>query len=205
MKRNSLLRTIIVNIGISFFFTAIIVVTIYSFFSDDIYSFISRINQTVMSTNTRLDSVSYDHEHKRLTKYPEYGAKYAYIDIPAIELHLPVYNGDSMDLLQHGVGQYVGSYFPGEGGSTLLAAHNNKGFFQRIDELQKGDIITIKANYGEFTYIVDSYQIVSEKDLDVFLIQDDKERLILYTCYPIRTKTIGRKTQRYVIYAYRDR
>ena len=205
MLRESLLKNFVKNLGLSFFFAAIIIVIIYGFFSDDIYYYSALLNQTVISNSSRLNIVSFDENSGRLAKYPEYGAKYADILIPAIDLKLPIYNGDTLDILRYGVGQYVGSYFPGEGGTTLLAAHNNKGYFQRIDELKKGDIITIKANYGEFIYEVDSYKIVSEKDLDAFLIQDEKERLILYTCYPIRKRIIGRKTQRYVVYAYRNR
>ena len=84
-----------------------------------------------------------------------------------------------------------------------MAAHNNEGFFHEIDRLVKGSKITLETTYGTFTYEVDSYKVVKETDLDAFPIQDEKEMLIMYTCYPIRYGVVGRRTERYVVYSHR--
>ena len=65
------------------------------------------------------------------------------------------------------------------------------------------DIIEIETEYGKFKYKVNNYKVVSEKDLDSFTIQNQREILILYTCYPINRQVVGRRTQRYLVYAYR--
>ena len=45
-----------------------------------------------------------DTEKKTLENYPEYGTKYGTIEIPKIDVNLPVYYGDSLDILKKGVG-----------------------------------------------------------------------------------------------------
>ena len=71
--------------------------------------------------------------------------------------------------------------------------------FRRFSELQKGDKITIKATYGEYTYNIYDMQIIKETETDKIPIQDEKEILMVYTCYPFNN--IGYATHRYVVYA----
>ena len=59
-----------------------------------------------------------------IKNYPEYGSKYAKIQIPKININLDVYYGDTMEILKKGVGHSSGSYFPGEGGSIIYMGHN---------------------------------------------------------------------------------
>ena len=68
-----------------------------------------------------------------------------------------------------------------------------------IYQLTAGDTITIKASYGTFTYKVREGKVISDKDMDSLPIQNKKEELMLYTCWPVTT--IGFKSKRYVIYA----
>ena len=51
-------------------------------------------------------------EDNKLKNYPEYGTSYATINIPKININLPVYYGDTMEILKKGVGHSSGSYFP---------------------------------------------------------------------------------------------
>jgi len=200
------IRVFATNIAISFFFASIFIVCFYVLFNDKITAYTNLINTTAVKSvgsSNENKSISLDVKAKRLTSYPEYGKKYATLKIPAIELELPIYYGDNLSILRYGVGHYAGSYFPGEGGSIILAAHNTKGFFQRFEELNVGDEVTIEANYGTFKYKIDSYKVVKETDLDSFPVQDEEELLIMYTCYPINKSVIGRRTQRYVVYAIR--
>ena len=131
--------------------------------------------------------------------YPEYGTQYATIEIPQIDIDLPVYFGDTMELLKKGVGHSSGSYFPGEGGSIIYMGHNSKKVFRRFGELKIGDEITIKANYGEFKYQIYDTQIVEETETYKLPIQENEEKLMIYTCYPFNN--IGYATHRYVVYA----
>ena len=196
------IKKIIANkIAISFFISSIIILMIYVFLFNKISYYTSIINTTAININKKNTITKYDKENKRLIGYPTYGEKYADLLVNTIDLNLPIYHGDSLTILKSGVGHYAGSYFPGEGGTVILAAHNTKGFFNRFEEIQLDDIVTISANYGTFKYKVYDTKIVNETDLDAFKIQDKEERLIMYTCYPINKSIIGRKTKRYVVYA----
>ena len=77
--------------------------------------------------------------------------------------------------------------------------HNSKKVFRNFSKLEKGDLINIKANYAEFSYKVYDTKIVKETDLDALPIQQEKEILMIYTCYPFNN--IGYATQKYVVYA----
>lgn len=196
-------KTFATYVAISFFFTAIFSLLITVFFYEKINYYITLINTTTVKEYNVEKEIVYNKEAKRLIEYPDYGKKYANLIIPSIDMNLPVFHGDNLTILKSAVGHYAGSYFPGEGGTVLLAAHNTKGFFQRLEELKKGDEITIDTIYGTFKYSVDSYKVVKETDLEAFPFQKERELLIMYTCYPINRSVVGRKTERYVVYAYR--
>ncbi|MBR3897716.1 MAG: class D sortase [Bacilli bacterium] len=144
--------------------------------------------------------VKFDNAQKKMTSIPSYGSKYGTIKIDKINLDLPLYYGDNEEILSYGIGHYAGSYFPGEGGSVILAGHNDPGYFEKILELGNNDKIVLDLNYGKFDYQIYETRIVSENDLSAFPIQDNEERLILYTCYPLG---VGHKTERFVVYAHR--
>ena len=138
-------------------------------------------------------------DNNKITNYPEYGTEYATIKIPKIDVDLPVYYGDTLEVLKKGVGHSSGSYFPGEGGSIVYMGHNSKKVFRRFSELQIGDEIKITTSYGEYTYKIYDMELINETDVDKLPIQRDKEILMIYTCYPFNN--VGYATQRYVVYA----
>lgn len=140
-----------------------------------------------------------DTEKKTLENYPEYGTQYATIEIPRIDANLPVYFGDTLEILKKGVGHSSGSYFPGEGGSILYMGHNSKKVFRRFSELQIGDEIKVTTTYGEYNYKIYDMQLIKETELEKVPIQREEEILMIYTCYPFNN--VGYATQRYVVYA----
>ena len=91
-------------------------------------------------------------DNNKITNYPEYGTEYATIKIPKIDVDLPVYYGDTLEVLKKGVGHSSGSYFPGEGGTIIYMGHNSKKVFRRFSELQKGNEIDLN-DYLENTSI----------------------------------------------------
>ena len=199
---NNNIKKIIANkVVLSFFISSIIILIIYVTIYNKIVYYANIINTTSISINTRNKDIKYDINTKRIISYPAYGDKYANLLIDSINLNLPIYHGDNMSILSIGVGHYAGSYFPGEGGTVVLAAHNTEGFFKRFEELKINDIVKIKSNYGEFTYNITDIKILNEKEMNASIIEDDKELLIMYTCYPINENIIGRRTKRYVVYA----
>ena len=154
---------------------------------------------SIDTSNKSTKQTEYDKTKNKLKVYPEYGTQYATIEIPNINVNLPVYFGDTLEVLKKGVGHSSGSYFPGEGGSIIYMGHNSKNVFRRFSELQIGNEITVKTSYGNFKYQIYDMQIVEETDTEKLPIQTDEERLMVYTCYPFNN--IGYATQRYVVYA----
>lgn len=159
---------------------------------------VSKIAITTNKNKTEEKTII-NEEKKSLENYPEYGTQYATIEIPRIDAELPVYFGDTLEILKKGVGHSSGSYFPGEGGSILYMGHNSKKVFRRFSELQIGDEIKITTTYGEYNYKIYDMQLINESDTDKVAIQRDEEILMVYTCYPFNN--IGYATQRYVVYA----
>lgn len=134
-----------------------------------------------------------------LINYPTYGSKYATIKIDSIGLELPVYYGANYTILKSGVAHDENSFFPGEGGSIILAGHNFSSFLGDLPKAKIGDKIELETNYGNFTYEIYDTKIVKETAVDEVPIQDEKEILMIYTCWPINN--IGHASERYVVYA----
>ena len=199
-KRNFRVSILAINIAISFFLASIFIVIVYYLGEEKINYYAALIN-TVTVNESKENEAVFSQDAKRLIGLPTYGKRFGKIIAKSIDLELPLYHGDNLKILRLGIGHYAGSYFPGEGGSIILAGHNNKGVFNRLEELKKGDNVIIEANYGTFTYEVYDSKVVKETDLDAFPIEKEEEILVMYTCYPINRSVIGRKTERLVVYA----
>lgn len=193
------IKATIINIIVALFSTVVIFVSIYLFFGHEIDSVISLINKFAIDTENKKEILTTMDENNRIKNYPEYGTQYATIEIPKIDVNLPVYFGDTLDVLKKGVGHSSGSYFPGEGGSIIYMGHNSKKIFRRFSELEVNDEITVKTNYGEYKYKIYYMQIIKETELEKMPIQREKEILMIFTCYPFNN--IGYTTERYVVYA----
>lgn len=185
--------------------TACIMAGIKLLFGKKIETILILANKVSVSSNQDKiqEKTIINEEKKSLENYPEYGTQYATIEIPRIDAELPVYFGDTLEILKKGVGHSSGSYFPGEGGSILYMGHNSKKVFRRFSKLQIGDKIKVTTTYGEYNYTIYDMQLINETDTDKVPIQRNEEILMIYTCYPFNN--IGYATQRYVVYAKLDK
>ena len=177
----------------------VIIGGIYLLFGQEVNETFSIISKVAIDIENKKVEQTKMTEENTLENYPEYGTQYATIKIPRINVDLPVYFGDTLEVLKKGVGHSSGSYFPGEGGSIIYMGHNSKNMFRRFSELQIGDEMTVTTSYGEYTYKIYDMQLIKETDVDKLPIQKEKEILMVYTCYPFNN--IGYATQRYVVYA----
>lgn len=194
------LKATIMSIIVALLITGLLVLGIYLFLGQEIGDIFSLVNKvSITDTKKEQGETKLSADKKVLENYPEYGTKYATLEINKINVNLPVYYGDTLDVLKKGVGHSSGSYFPGEGGSIIYMGHNSKKMFRRFSELQKGDIIKVTTTYGEYNYKIYDMQLIKETEIDKLPIQKDKEILMVYTCYPFNN--IGYATQRYVVYA----
>lgn len=195
------IKATILNVIVALIFIAIILFTVNFVFGakiEETVSLASKISIDIKADKADIKPIEIS-DKGVIKNYPNYGTKYADIQIPKIDVDLPVYFGDTLEILKKGVGHSTGSYFPGEGGSIVYMGHNSKKVFRRFSELQIGDEITVKATYGTYKYKIYDMKLVKETDIDQIPIQDKKEILMVYTCYPFNN--IGYATQRYVVYA----
>ena len=193
-------KATISSIIVALFVTAVILGIIKLFFGQKIGEIFLLVNKVSINIeNKKEEPTKINVEKKTLENYPEYGTKYGTIEIDKIGVNLPIYYGDTLEILKKGVGHSSGSYFPGEGGTIIYMGHNSKKMFRRLGELQKGNEIKVTTTYGEYTYQIYDMQLIKETELDKLPIQNEKEILMLYTCYPFNN--VGYATQRYVVYA----
>ncbi|MFR7452519.1 MAG: class D sortase [Gemmiger sp.] len=133
--------------------------------------------------------------------YPNEGDRYATITIEGTEVNAPVYYGDNTTILNQGVGTYKDDSragIPGESKTILLAGHNNT-FFNDLQSVEVGDIVTIETHYGTYTYTVEECKVLEYNDTSAYDFTRTDENLILYTCYPF--DALGFTSQRYFVYA----
>lgn len=194
-------KATISSIIVALLITGLLIIVIKLFLGQEIGEIFSLVNKVsiTIDENKVQEQTTISEENKTLENYPEYGTQYATIKIDKIDLELPVYFGDTLEILKKGVGHSSGSYFPGEGGSIIYMGHNSKKMFRRFSELQIGNEIKITTNYGEYTYKIYDMQLIKETEVDKLPIQREKEILMIYTCYPFNN--VGYATQRYVVYA----
>ena len=193
------IKATIISIIVALFITGAIIFAGYLFLGARIEEAISLVNKVSINIENKEAKETVMNEQNKIQNYPEYGTQYATIEIPKIDVDLPVYFGDTLEILKKGVGHSSGSYFPGEGGSIIYMGHNSKKMFRRFSELQLGNEITVKTSYGEYKYKIYDMQLIKETELEKLPIQKEKEILMVYTCYPFNN--IGYTTQRYVVYA----
>lgn len=124
------------------------------------------------------------------------GETVGYLEVPSLEMELPVLEGVDDATLAKGVGHHPETAFPGQGDRIFLAGHNDTTF-SKISKLQKGDEVVLYLANGSYRYVMQSSEIVDYKDTRV-LESTKQESLVVSTCYPFYNVTDS--TKRYLIY-----
>lgn len=122
------------------------------------------------------------------------GGIMAYVDIPKINVYLPVQHGTDADTLEKSVGHVVGTSLPVGGSSThaVLSAHSglaSSKLFSDIDQLAEGDTFYIHVLGDTLAYKVDSINTVLPTDTRLLQIGDGKDYVTLVTCTPFGVNT----------------
>ena len=142
------IKATIIQLIVALFITSGILALGYFLLGATVEENLSLLNKISLDIGERKDEEIVVSEENKIINYPEYGTKYASIEIPKIDVNLPVYFGDTLEVLKNGVGHSSGSYFPGEGGSIIFLGHNYPKFFRRFSELQIGNEIYVKQHMG---------------------------------------------------------
>ena len=122
------------------------------------------------------------------------GGVMCYIDIPKINVYLPVQHGTDAETLERTVGHVVGTSLPVGGSSThaVLSAHSGMAsvkLFSDIDQLAEGDTFYIHVLGEVLAYEVDDINTVLPTDTRLLQIEDGKDYVTLVTCTPFGVNT----------------
>lgn len=117
-----------------------------------------------------------------------------YLDIPKIDVHLPIYQGTEERELQSGCGWWIGTSLPtgGEGTHCVLTGHTGltkAKMFTDIDQLEPGDTFTLSVLDRVLTYEVDQILTVLPDDIEPLQVEPGKDYVTLYTCTPYGINT----------------
>lgn len=114
------------------------------------------------------------------------GDPIAKIQIPRIGVDSVVVQGTSRDDLKKGPGHYPSTPIPGQVGNAAIAGHRTTygGPFNRLDELQAGDLILTQSLVGESVYVVTEVIVVEPTDVGVVADTPGEPWLTLTTCNP---------------------
>lgn len=117
-----------------------------------------------------------------------------YIQIPSINVNLPIYHGTSDGVLQVAVGHVEWSSLPTGGESTHCVLSGHRGLpsarlFTDLDELEVGDYFTMNILDETLTYEVDLIRIVEPNEVNTLTIEEGKDYVTLVTCTPYGVNT----------------
>jgi sortase A len=126
-----------------------------------------------------------------------------YIEIPSIDVSLPIYHGTDEAILQIAVGHIEGSSLPVGGESTHCVLSGHRGLpsaklFTDLDQLTEGDYFMLQVLDETLTYEVDQILIVDPNEVDALAIEEGKDYCTLVTCTPY-----GINTQRLLVRGHR--
>ena len=126
------------------------------------------------------------------------------LEIPTMQLTMPVYLGASDNHLAAGAAVLGNTSAPigGDDTNCVIAGHRGwKGadYFRHIDKLAVGDTVTLTNLWEILTYTVVDIRIIQPHEVDMVKIQQGRDLLTLITCHPYASG--GR--QRYVVYCER--
>lgn len=117
-----------------------------------------------------------------------------YVEIPAIQMRLPIYHGCTENELSKGAGHLPSSSLPVGGKSThaVLAAHSGRAdskMFTDLDQVKEGNLVYLYVLNKTLTYEVDQITVTMPDDTDAIQIIDGEDLLTLLTCTPYGTNT----------------
>lgn len=112
-----------------------------------------------------------------------------YIEIPCIDVLLPVYHGVDDSVLAVATGHIEWTSLPVGGKSSHCVISGHRGLpsaklFTNLDRVAEGDIFTLSVLDRVLTYEVDRILIVEPGDTESLMIEDGKDYCTLVTCTP---------------------
>lgn len=117
-----------------------------------------------------------------------------WIEIPQIQVTLPIYHGTSENALQKGAGHLEGSSLPvgGTDTHTVISAHRglpSKKMFTDLDQLETGDLFYIHVFQKILAYQITEIETVRPDETGPLAIRKGEDLATLVTCTPYGMNT----------------
>ena len=117
-----------------------------------------------------------------------------YVEIPKLELQLPIYHGTEEEVLQKGIGHLIGSSLPigGAGCHPVLTGHSGVAgmrLFSDLDQLAPGDVFFLHVLGEALAYRVVEINTVLPYETDLLLAVPGEDLCTLVTCTPFGVNT----------------
>lgn len=117
-----------------------------------------------------------------------------YVEIPKINVFLPIYHGTSIEVLSMGAGHLENTSLPigGESTHSVISAHSaypSETFFDYLTDLEEGDAFYIHVLNRTLKYEVDKIRVVLPEDTSDLHIYDGEDYVTLLTCTPFSVNT----------------
>ena len=112
-----------------------------------------------------------------------------YLEIPEIDVVLPIYHGTDETILQIAIGHLEWTSLPVGGESSHCVVSGHRGLpsaklFTDLDKLVEGDIFMFRVLDEVLTYEVDQILIIEPHEVQHLQIQEGKDLCTLVTCTP---------------------
>ena len=117
-----------------------------------------------------------------------------YINIPKVDVMLPIYHGTEEDVLQIAIGHLSPTSLPVGGDTCHCVVSGHRGLpsarlFTDIDKMVEGDTFTMTVLNRTVTYEVDQIRIVEPTDLSDLQMVKKSDFCTLVTCTPYGINT----------------
>ena len=117
-----------------------------------------------------------------------------YIQIPVIDVNLPIYHYSTEETLLKGCGHIFGSSLPvgGKSSHAVITAHRglpSAELFSELDKVHEGDKFFLKVLDQTLAYEVDQTEVVDPSDTRSLAIERGKDYVTLVTCTPYGVNT----------------
>lgn len=151
-------------------------------------------NQWLLEKDVQLSASKEEEEYAATLLNPLGNGMLGTIDIPRIDVQLPVYQGTDETQLQSGAGWWIGSSLPTGGESThcIITAHTGlvkAELFTNIDKLKEGDTFSLHVLDRDLYYQVDQILVTEPIETEPLQIVPGKDYVTLYTCTPYGVNT----------------
>lgn len=125
------------------------------------------------------------------------------LEIPKIQVELPIYHGTEDEVLSNGIGHLEGTSLPigGENTHSVLTGHRglpSSKLLVRLDEMKIGDLFFIHTYKEVMAYKVEDIMVVKPEDTAWMEIKGEKDLVSLVTCAPF-----GINSHRLIVTGYR--